>query len=50
MEVKPVVMDAIGFLCVSLGNSTVQLDDIPGSRRESAYSEAGFSSHNGDCA
>jgi hypothetical protein len=39
-------MDVIGFLCVSLGSSTVQLHDSLCSRR--ACSEAGFSSQNGD--
>jgi hypothetical protein len=43
-------MEVIGFLCVSLGSSTVQLDNSLGSRRAWAYSEAGFSSENGDCA
>jgi hypothetical protein len=41
-------MDVIGFTCVSLGSSTVQLHDILGSRRACACSEAGFSSQNGD--
>jgi hypothetical protein len=41
-------MGVIGFLCVSLGSSTVQLHDSLGSRRACAYSEAGFSSKNGD--
>jgi hypothetical protein len=43
-------MDVIGFLCVSLGSSTVQIHDSLGSRRESACSEAGFSSQNVDLA
>jgi hypothetical protein len=43
-------MDVIGFVCVSLGNSTVQLYDSLGSRRACACSEAGFSSKNGDRA
>jgi hypothetical protein len=43
-------MDVIGFLCVSLGGSTVQLHDSLGSRRACARSEAGFSSQNGDHA
>jgi hypothetical protein len=43
-------MDVIGFLCVSLGSSTVQLHDSLGSTRACAYSEAGFSSQNGDRA
>jgi hypothetical protein len=38
-------MDAISFLCVSLGSSTVQLHDSVGSRRTCSCSEAG---HNGD--
>jgi hypothetical protein len=42
-------MDIIGFLCVSLGSSTVQLDDGLCSRRARAYSDAGFSSQNDDC-
>jgi hypothetical protein len=41
-------MDVIGFLCVSLGSSTVQLNDSLGSRRACACSEFGFSSQNGD--
>jgi hypothetical protein len=41
-------MDVIGFLCVSLGSSTVQLHDSLGSRRECACSETGFSRQNGD--
>jgi hypothetical protein len=40
----------MGFLCVSLGNSTVQLHDSLGSRRTCACSEAGFSSQIGDRA
>jgi hypothetical protein len=43
-------MDVIGFLCLSLGNSTVQLLDGLGSRRACAYSEAGFSSQSSECA
>jgi hypothetical protein len=43
-------MDVIEFLCVSLGSSTVQLHDSLGSRRACAYSEAGFSTQNGDRA
>jgi hypothetical protein len=38
------------FSCVSLGSSTVHLNDSPGSRRAYACSEAGFSSQNGDRA
>jgi hypothetical protein len=37
-------MDVIGFLCVSLGSSTVQLHDSLGFRHACACSEAGFSS------
>jgi hypothetical protein len=44
------VMDVIGFLCVSVGSSTVQLHDNLGSRRACTCSEAGFSSRNGDRA
>jgi hypothetical protein len=43
-------MDAIGFLCVSLGSSTVKLHDSLGSGHPSARSEAGFSSQNVDHA
>jgi hypothetical protein len=43
-------MEFIGFLCVSLGSSTIQLHDNPGSRRAYACSEAGFSSQNDDRA
>jgi hypothetical protein len=43
---KTAVMDVIGFLCVSLGSSTVQLHDSLGSRRACSCSEAGFSSQN----
>jgi hypothetical protein len=42
------VIDITGFLCVSIGSSTVQLHDSPGSRRACAYSEAVFSSQIGD--
>jgi hypothetical protein len=45
---KTAVIDVIGFLCVSLGSSTVQLHDGLGTRRACASSEAGFSSKNGD--
>jgi hypothetical protein len=45
---KTTVMDVIGFLCVLLGSSTVQLHDSLGSRHACAYSEAGFSSQNDD--
>jgi hypothetical protein len=41
-------MDVLGFLCVSIGSSTVQLHDSLGSRRTCACSEAGFSSQHGD--
>jgi hypothetical protein len=47
MEVKQLI-DVIGFLCVSLGNSTVQLHDSLGTRRACACSEAVFSSQNVD--
>jgi hypothetical protein len=43
-------MDIIGSLCVSLESSGVPLHDSLGSRRACAYSEAGFSSQNGDRA
>jgi hypothetical protein len=43
-------MDVIGFLCVSLGSSIVQLHDSLGSRRSRACSEASFSSQNGERA
>jgi hypothetical protein len=46
---KTAVMDVIGFVCVSLGSSTVQLHDRLWSRRACTCSEAGFSSLNGDC-
>jgi hypothetical protein len=48
--IKTAVMGAIGFLCVSLGSSTVQLHDSLGSRSVYACSEAGFISQNGDRA
>jgi hypothetical protein len=38
-------MDVIGFLCVSLGSSTVQLHDSLGIRRACSCSEVGFSSY-----
>jgi hypothetical protein len=41
---KTAVMDATGFVRVSLGSSTVQFHDSLGSRHECASSEAGFSS------
>jgi hypothetical protein len=43
-------MGIIGFLCVSLGSSAVQVYDGLGSRRSCACSEASFSSQNGDLA
>jgi hypothetical protein len=43
-------MDVIGFLCVSLGSSTVQLHDSLGSRHACTCSEASFSSQNCDRA
>jgi hypothetical protein len=42
------VLGAIGFLCVSLGSSTVTLRECLGSRRTCTCTEAGFSSKNGD--
>jgi hypothetical protein len=45
---KTAVMDLIGFLCFSLGSSTVQLHDSLGSRRACVYSKARFSSPNDD--
>jgi hypothetical protein len=45
MEVKTAVMDAMGFLYVSLCSSTDQLHESLGSRRACVRSEAGFSSH-----
>jgi hypothetical protein len=44
------VMDIIGFLCVSICSSTVQLLGSLGNRRTSACSEDGFISQNGHCA
>jgi hypothetical protein len=41
-------VEVIGVLCVPPGGSTVQLHDSLGSRRPCAYSEASFSSENGD--
>jgi hypothetical protein len=43
-------MEVMGFLCVSLGSSTVQFRDSLGSRPACACSAAGFSSQNGDHA
>jgi hypothetical protein len=45
---KTAVMDVIGFLCVSLGSSTVQNHESLGSRRACAGSEDDFCSQNGD--
>jgi hypothetical protein len=45
---KTALMDVIGFLCVSLGSSTVQRHDSLRSRCACAYSEVVFSSQNGD--
>jgi hypothetical protein len=42
-------MDVLGFLCVSLSSSTIQLHNILGSICACTCSEAGFSSQNGDC-
>jgi hypothetical protein len=41
-------MDVTGFLSASLSSNTVQLHDSLVSRHACAYSEAGFSSQNGD--
>jgi hypothetical protein len=46
---KTAVIDVLGFLCVSLGGSTVQLHGNLGSLA-CACSEAGFSSQNDECA
>jgi hypothetical protein len=43
-------MNVTGFLCVSLGSSTVQLQGSTGSRHACACSEVGFGSQNGDRA
>jgi hypothetical protein len=43
-------MDVTGFLCVSVGSSTLQRHDSIGSRSVCACSEGGFSSKNGDRA
>jgi hypothetical protein len=40
-------MDVINFLCVSIGSSTVKLNDSLSSRRAYACSGAGFNSQNG---
>jgi hypothetical protein len=45
---KTSVMDVIGFLCVSLGSSTVQLHDSV--RSACVCSETGFCSQNGERA
>jgi hypothetical protein len=47
---KSAAMDVIGFLCVSLGSSIVQLHYILGRRRACTCSKTGFSSQNGDRA
>jgi hypothetical protein len=47
---KTSLMDVIGFLCLSLGSSTVQFHESLGSRRACACSEAGFGGQNGDRA
>jgi hypothetical protein len=44
---KTAVMVVIGFLCVSLGSSTVQLHDSLASRRACAWSEACVNTQNG---
>jgi hypothetical protein len=44
---KTAVMDVTGFLCVSLGSSTIHLHDSPGGRLACACLEADFSSQNG---
>jgi hypothetical protein len=41
-------MDVLGFQCLSLGSSRVQLHDSLSSRCACACSEAGFSSQNVD--
>jgi hypothetical protein len=41
-------MDVIGFPCVSLDSSTVQVHDSLGSRRACPYSATGFGSQNGE--
>jgi hypothetical protein len=48
--IKTALMDVIGLLCVSPGNSTVKLHDNLGSRRTCGCSEAGFSNQNGNRA
>jgi hypothetical protein len=47
---KTDVKDVIGFLCLSVGSSTVQLHDSLRSGRTYTCSEVGFSSQNGDRA
>jgi hypothetical protein len=47
---KTIVMNVIGFLCVSLGSSTVQLHDSLGTRCACSCSEAGFSSQSSNHA
>jgi hypothetical protein len=43
---KTAVVDVIGFMCISLGSSTVQLYDSLGTRRACACSGDGFGSQN----
>jgi hypothetical protein len=45
---KTILMAVLGFLCVSLGSSTVQLHDSLRSRSACANSEAGLGSENGE--
>jgi hypothetical protein len=47
---KAAAMDVIGFLRSSIGSSTAQFHDSLGIKRACAYSEADFSSQNGDHA
>jgi hypothetical protein len=47
---KTALMEVIGFLCVSLGSSTIQLHNSLGSRGAYECSEPDFSSQNGDRA
>jgi hypothetical protein len=47
---KTAIMNITGFLCVSLGSSTVQFHDSLRSTRTFPCSDAGFSSQNGDRA
>jgi hypothetical protein len=48
MEVKQLQWLLTGFLCVSLGCTTIQLHDSLGSRCICACSEIGFISQNGN--